>query len=112
MRKYGKENFSVNEVEKVSEDKLDEREKYWINYYDTFHNGYNMTIGGKANRKFTFTNQEIIQMYHQLKSARKVAKKVGCDHTVIDKILDAERVEKYSFGTQRGKGRVALEYKG
>ena len=110
MRKYGKENFYISEIEKVPEEDLNEREKHWIAYYDTFHNGYNMTIGGKANRKFIFTNQEIVQMYYELKSTRKVAQKIGCDHSVIAKILDAENVEKYSFGIQRGKGKVVLEY--
>lgn len=110
MKKYGKENFIVETIEKVDNQYLDEREQYWISYYDSFKNGYNMTIGGKAVRKFSFSNEQIISMYHELKSARKVAEKIGCDHQVIDKILDAENVQKYSFGLQRGKGKVVLEY--
>ena len=39
-----------------------------------------MTIGGKAVRKFSFSSEQIISMYHELKSARKVAEKIGCDH--------------------------------
>jgi len=29
---------------------LDDRETFWISYYDTFHNGYNMTKGGGGAR--------------------------------------------------------------
>lgn len=30
-------------------EELDDREIYWINYYDTYYNGYNMTFGGQFN---------------------------------------------------------------
>lgn len=46
MRKYGIENFSIEELEKCSADVVNDREIYWINYYDTYHNGYNATLGG------------------------------------------------------------------
>ena len=29
---------------------LDEREKYWIKYYDTYYNGYNQNLGGQRER--------------------------------------------------------------
>lgn len=45
--KYGINNFSFEVIDEVSEDKANEREKYWINYYDSFENGYNMTEGGE-----------------------------------------------------------------
>lgn len=46
--KYGEINFSFNIIERCEESQLDEREKYWIKYYDTFNSGYNMTIGGRG----------------------------------------------------------------
>lgn len=30
--------------------KLEEREAYWIQYYDSFHNGYNSNFGGRGNK--------------------------------------------------------------
>lgn len=45
--KYGKDNFSFQIIEECSEDKLDERECYWIKYYNSLvPNGYNMAEGG------------------------------------------------------------------
>ena len=32
----------------VPEDKLSDREIYWISYYDSFNNGYNLTEGGEG----------------------------------------------------------------
>lgn len=47
MRKYGLHNFMIEVVELCSEDILDEREQYWIQYYNSFKEGYNMTEGGQ-----------------------------------------------------------------
>ena len=46
--KYGIENFEPFLIEECSNDKLNEREQYWIQYYNTFidKEGYNMTLGG------------------------------------------------------------------
>jgi group I intron endonuclease len=47
IEKYGTENFEKEIIEECSNDILDEREKYWINEYNTFENGYNLTLGGQ-----------------------------------------------------------------
>lgn len=50
IRKYGLENFNFEILERNLDDKqLKEREAYWINYYDSVHNGYNITEGGEHN---------------------------------------------------------------
>jgi group I intron endonuclease len=46
LRKYGVENFKFEVIEECEFDQLKEREIYWIAYYDTFNNGYNLTTGG------------------------------------------------------------------
>ena len=46
MRKYGRDNFSFEILEECEEDKLKEREIYWINKLDSYHTGYNETFGG------------------------------------------------------------------
>lgn len=46
MRKYGRENFYLEILEECNREDLNSREKYWIAYYDSFHNGYNSTEGG------------------------------------------------------------------
>lgn len=47
MRKYGVEQFSFEIIEKCEESFLKEREKYWINYYNSVNTGYNLTLGGE-----------------------------------------------------------------
>ena len=46
IQKYGVENFEWEVIEKCKKSELDERESYWIEYYDSFNNGYNCTKGG------------------------------------------------------------------
>ena len=46
IRKYGQENFSWEVIEECDQNLLDEREVFWISYYDSYNNGYNQTLGG------------------------------------------------------------------
>ena len=46
IAKYGKDNFTIEQIEEVENDFLGEREMYWIHYYDSYNNGYNATLGG------------------------------------------------------------------
>ena len=47
IKKYGKENFSYETLEECETFKLNERETYWIQYYDTITKGYNCSLGGE-----------------------------------------------------------------
>ena len=47
LKKYGKENFSFTILEECDTSQLDEKETYWITYYNSLvPNGYNMISGG------------------------------------------------------------------
>ena len=39
INKYGVENFSISIVEEVDDEFLGEREKYWINQYNSYEKG-------------------------------------------------------------------------
>ena len=48
MRKYGASSFEYSIVEECLKEDLNERETYWIQFYDTRMNGYNLTMGGEG----------------------------------------------------------------
>jgi group I intron endonuclease len=48
IRKYGIDNFTFEIIEECLISELNEKEKYWIKYYNTFFNGYNLTLGGDS----------------------------------------------------------------
>ena len=81
IQKYGKENFSFEIIEECPLDKLNERESYWINYYDAVVNGYNCSIGGdfqsigENNGRAILTEQDvkiIRQAYNEHKRRKDV----------------------------------------
>lgn len=49
IREFGIENFDFEILEECIEEQLDEREVYWIQYYNSYKDGYNMTPGGDFN---------------------------------------------------------------
>ena len=49
FKKYGIDNFSFEILEECPIEELNEKEIYYINYYDTYNNGYNQTTGGQGN---------------------------------------------------------------
>lgn len=53
--------YSVIEYN-VPEDKLDEREIFWISFFDSYRNGYNLTPGGHALRGYKHTEETLIKL--------------------------------------------------
>lgn len=58
FKKYGTENFLFEIIEECSEEELNEKEMYWIKYFNTYNVGYNLTIGGESIRRNPYAEQE------------------------------------------------------
>lgn len=70
MAKYGVDNFQFEIIENVSNEKLPEREQYWISYYNSLApNGYNLTKGGEGTPGFS--RQQTEEEKHQRSLALK-----------------------------------------
>ena len=48
IREIGPSHFKLEILENVNRDSLDEREKYWIEYFKAYKDGYNSTPGGRG----------------------------------------------------------------
>ena len=89
MNKYGIENFKIEEIEYIEDDKLlAEREIYWINELNTY--GHNASKGGDG--KILYDYNEIIDLYNMGYSQKQVAEKIECCDDTISKILKAYNV--------------------
>ena len=77
MNKYGIENFTIEEVEQCSPEEASEREKYWIEYYGSFKNGYNATSGGDGKPYLDY--ELIIKTYNEIQNQTKVAELLNVD---------------------------------
>ena len=55
FRKYGINNFNIEQIEEIDNSLLNTREIYWINFYNSMMpNGYNMTFGGEGSTKINY----------------------------------------------------------
>lgn len=90
IRKYGKEYFYIETLEEVDTDKLNEREIYWISFYDTYHNGYNATEGGDG--QSLYNKDAIWEYYLQVQNIAKTARKFQCDRRVVRSVINAHGV--------------------
>lgn len=74
LSKYGLENFDFQIIEITSPELLNEREHYWIHYYDTIKNGYNITdidengciVRGENNPNTSLTNQDVLDIRNRI----------------------------------------------
>lgn len=63
MNKYGVHNFTIELLEtNLTESTVDERESYYINKYNTFIEGYNLTTGGQGIHSFRFSEQTRLKL--------------------------------------------------
>ena len=85
MNKYGIEHFSIQEIEQVSINDLSQREQYWINQYDSYHNGYNATLGGEGKQVYDY--EVIIQSFLSGKIVKELAQEFECDQGTIGKVI-------------------------
>ena len=87
IRHYGWKNFTVEVIEECETlEQLNEREKFWIAYFNCKHpNGYNLTDGGDGIASCTQETRDKI-------SAAKTGKKLS-DETRAN--MSAERAERY-----------------
>lgn len=60
--KYGEDNFEFSVIEYCNVDLLNDREIYWIDFYDSFRNGYNQTSGDIGCRGYKHTKDELDKM--------------------------------------------------
>lgn len=61
--KYGTDNFTFEVIEECEKNKLNEREKFWISYYNSNNKnfGYNLTPGGDGFEEENHPNHKLTQ---------------------------------------------------
>lgn len=93
IRKYGVENFSIELIEKCDNKDLNEREKFWIQEYNSYNNGYNATLGGDGASKLNLDENAICNRYLDVLSINKVAKEFNCSSRTVEQILKVNDVD-------------------
>lgn len=88
MKKYGIENFIMEEIEETNQP--NEREIYWISKKGSFKYGYNATLGGEG---FAYIDRElVVKTYERVKSCTEVAKILSIGPDTVSNILKEKNI--------------------
>ena len=85
MRVHGVEHFHIEMIEKVNDELLSEREQYWIQFYDSYLNGYNMTRGGEGNR--LYLKETIYTLWDKGLSVSQIADTIKSVRSIVYECL-------------------------
>lgn len=101
INKYGVDNFKFRLIEECSDDKVEEREIYYIAKFNTFYEGYNATLGGnirydteaKPVTQYTKKGERI----QDFASVRDAAEFIGKELSAISRCANGERFSAYGY---------------
>lgn len=77
MYKYGIEHFKIEQVEECLNEEANEREIYWIKYYNSYYNGYNATLGGDGTSYIDY--DLVYQKFQEGYSITDISKEINRD---------------------------------
>ena len=85
INKYGIDNFSFEIIEETNNP--EEREKYYISYYNTYHYGYNETLGGDGASYLELPEQDICKYYLNSHTLSETSQYFNHDQATIRQVL-------------------------
>lgn len=80
IRKYGWRNFEVTTIGEYPDNIISQKEVEYISIYDSYHKGYNSTLGGEGNSKIEISSEDAqlcIEMYKSGDSYNKICDTLG-----------------------------------
>jgi group I intron endonuclease len=89
MRKYGFEHFRIELIEET--DFPEEREIFWIDYYDAYYSGYNGTKGGDGKPRLDY--DLIVRTYEEIHNVKETAKIVKASKDQVSAVLKSRGIE-------------------
>lgn len=95
FRKYGIENFSFEVLEECSISELNDRERYWINFYNTFYDGYNQTLGGDSPKNKL--KEDIIGVIYDLENTDMYHKDIAAKWNLSQEMVQGINTGRYWF---------------
>ena len=115
MRKYGINNFNIEIIEEIDNNKLDEREQYWIKYYNSVENGYNITYGGKG--CILHTDEQLLNLWNQGLCCAEIAKVLGKKYSTLYSkrlqqlgISEKEIIKRGQLQNNKNNRKIVLQY--
>lgn len=128
IRKYGKNNFIVEEIDTAkNKEELNQKEIYWINYYNSILKGYNSVDGGGDSNTYKYKTEEEMKKIKEKIRQTKIKKLNPNAHAVkckniktqeelfFDTFIECQEYFKetqHNFITRRCLRKTKYPYKG
>lgn len=85
IRTFGLNNFLFEILEECSLEELNDKEQYWICYYDSYEKGYNLTRGGNGILKYDY--DKINELWCQELTTEEISKEMNISYHYATIIL-------------------------
>ena len=94
IQQLGKEHFKIEVIEECSEEEVDEKEIYWIKFYNSYEEGYNITLGGR-DEKMIMTNKvdEVLEWWNKGLTVNKIVKETGLNVETVRGYLNKSGID-------------------
>lgn len=94
MKKYGADKFYIEQIDTANTiEEMYQKEKYYIQKYDSFNNGYNLTLGGEGVTKLALDEQYIVEQYLNGKTSNELAQELDVSSNTIRRRLKSAGVQ-------------------
>ena len=99
IKKYGWNNITHEIIESgIKEQKIaNEREIYWIKFYDSYKHGYNATLGGDSQEHnsipILMIDKRTLEVLKEFPSASEAGRELNCTQGEISSVCRGERIE-------------------
>lgn len=111
MKKYGCEHFHIELIEEVPLELLSEREIYWIEFYQCYHNGYNATRGGDGKQLYNY--DAIVKGFLSGKLVKELAEEFECSIDTVSAALKIAHIDSFTNAVKKSnKGLIAKSLEG
>lgn len=101
IRKYGEDKFYIELLEECLEEELNEREKYWISFFQATNNkfGYNMSIGGNSVRAAKELDEnQVLKLFNSGIAAYEIAKIL---HVAVPRVTEILKRNNIYYGVDK-----------
>ena len=95
IKKYGEKAFSVETIEKCDDEKLNEREIFWIEHFRSCGQGYNISLGVQKNPNYRV--RDICQLWDAGYSVAQISEIINLSKQNVSKRLRENGVTKWEI---------------
>lgn len=93
MKKYGIDHFKIEKIVECPIEELNDLEQFYIKKYNSYYEGYNLTLGGDGTQTIDLDEEKVIKKYKECGFITDTAKFFNCCEPIISNILHKNNIK-------------------